>query len=547
MQINQKYKKELFELYFKEDYERVIELLIKIRTIDYEEYFTMIMDEELADELNRTLPLKDILDIIDYKLGSPTSNKVDYLFSWSKISSKIAYEKFYEELYPTLKFGKPITNGIINIFLKYVLPDYLENKNIGEVKRELLKIEGVVFAKVLENRDDNLIEIIRLYNDYDLINEAINVFNNNSHEFKDVNIWADLLRLSEKTEDADFIQQSIISIERYINWIENKKKINHLLPTIKHLMESIIQYYKNLHLTIITNDIEAGDNINYKVLNNKLNVLEKAIYSVDFDYCLGVVSDFFEENIIYDNEIISQWELIRQLVRETGVDYQNIEDLNEILDSLKERYISITLNKSVHQFETILKEKSLSENPFDVEYADSLLLKAINKETFCELKNFEDTIKFLRTGEWVWNSEVKRIENNRNLMDNSIDYTYLVAPHFKSVETFLHEKILSLALGDVITLFINNRKKEIQVKKDSTDFNRLTLGNYYNYIASKEGAKKLLKPEANSSFVKTYLKEWTNSTRNAKLHKHSIDNFYTAQKIRKATLEVLEFLVRDFK
>lgn len=75
----------------------------------------------------------------------------------------------------------------------------------------------------------------------------------------------------------------------------------------------------------------------------------------------------------------------------------------------------------------------------------------------------------------------------------------------------------------------------------------MTLGNYYNYIASKEGAKKLLKPEANSSFVKTYLKEWTNSTRNAKLHKHSIDNFYTAQKIRKATLEVLEFLVRDFK
>lgn len=94
MQNSDKYKEELFEMYLLEKYEEIVDQLIKIRLFNHKEYFSLIMAGDLVDELNRKLPIVDFTAIVEYELELPTSNKIDYLYYWSKILLKLLMKSF---------------------------------------------------------------------------------------------------------------------------------------------------------------------------------------------------------------------------------------------------------------------------------------------------------------------------------------------------------------------------------------------------------------------------------------------------------------------
>ena len=170
---------------------------------------------------------------------------------------------------------------------------------------------------------------------------------------------------------------------------------------------------------------------------------------------------------------------------------------------------SILLNKQYH---------------LDIPEAHFRIIKDnFDKDRYRLLLSDEDFAKSFFTSEWLFQKQMK---------NDNLDKTYIVAGYFKSIEQLLAYCIKTVSSDGYIDIF-NGRN----VSVSSTDFAKATLGNMQHYIGDLNNRKIFDSRLSNRSIVllNRQLAQWIKEERNGFFHKDNISDIGFVDRIRDAT------------
>jgi len=421
----------------------------------------------------------------------------------------------------------------------------LSDNNLFDEKIDITKVNIIIelyegfFSKLkLDKIENNISPISNLLIDYELLN-LVNYINNVKYIFEDIKnrlkgLKEDLLNLSKK----DIYNEKYLSyFEEFLDYLNkllefklnhnNKDKIKSKFEDFNNKLFNIQADFKeklkniDYHIEILKDIIKLKDNINKikEVLDMKLVKLKNIIDNFNFNPNLSIFSNFYDIYINFEDFIIKQDSLVKEISELKEVNKNLNEFKNNLLNQLEEMEKDLNIKKDnlVSLKSDILNytEKlnlifynldELESNYKELEkiQEDYVLIEELNNDF--SAKSGTDLISYLSTKlfDLLYFSTNKIIENLTEGRYNLFiskggdifirDNWYNVDRGVKSLsggERFLTSLSLALAISEISSkskypiksLFIDEgfSTLDIDTLNDVMDY----LENYFNNVSDK--------------------------------------------------------------
>lgn len=180
-------------------------------------------------------------------------------------------------------------------------------------------------------------------------------------------------------------------------------------------------------------------------------------------------------------------------------------------------------NKTVFNKEC---EKVLLNKQYHLDIPEAhfrIVLDNFRNDRYCLLLSNEDFAKSYFTSEWLFQKQMK---------NDYLDKTYIVAGYFKSIEQLL-AYCIRLVSGDSLIDIYSGRR----VAVSSADFAKATLGNMQHFIGDLSNRELFDSRLSNRTIVllNKQLAQWIKQERNGYFHRDNIVDAEFIDKIRDAT------------
>ncbi|PEJ14311.1 hypothetical protein CN675_21870 [Bacillus toyonensis] len=337
--------KKVTQLYKEHKYNEIVEVLKEKRRTDEKEYYDCLSNYSVhVVENGEEIPITTFFQITEDEETLPIEKSNVWLFEWSRISPSIAHQKFYGEIYPSLRDTDEIMSSIYtyrySIFPKIFI-------NSSEKLKVTEKFEKMVSEQVLDmNERTKLFRyIIKCYNSLDEYGHAVSLLSKNIDYFKSAEIWGELYTIAHNTESKNILIQAIAATNSYINKIDNKK------GQLQDIKERINRFLNDAFIAL-KNDI--------KKLEEQENLYSEGLSGFEEE-----TSNFFKQHKLNKKKFVVEYEEV--------LDSDNVDKLIETVFELAYRDIL-----EGNLYERGVKLRSLIDNYTDP-IQDSEQLKTVNR------------------------------------------------------------------------------------------------------------------------------------------------------------------------
>ncbi|WP_341201068.1 hypothetical protein [Planomicrobium okeanokoites] len=554
-ELNKESLKEFSVSWNNKDYKTAINLLVK----DFKDmnediselgsfeniYYRIRIKEELCEITgSNDFPVADVLDIVAQEvLEVPIEERLSSFMSAVNINPDFAHEMFEKEIYPLLKSRRNELDHFLIKYIQEVLSTIVRDKNYRNL---LLRAEDLVNMHIHDRKTIGSlqIQILHLHIEEGNFSEVIRMLKLYSNLSESKVAKARILRsLPYEQLKLEELEYGRVGIKEFIeNQEENIVEI--LAPLIIRMKDYLGRKVLNyaLHSHSEHQSPESG-------MKEFIKNYEKEYIHYN-DSRLLVNTIYKALDIINDSELREEGYDLIKAVANWESSYQN-EDLGvykKLLLDLEEMHIEKILELAKNEASLIFKtfqEKGFSQ---EVPWNESTLLveNFVGNTTFQELKKYEEVMRFLKSGEWVFANYDKMLDESF-LEDQGQDLTFILACHFKAVETFLYLKLWDVGKGQKFYLSKSREKFLVLGKKQhKAKYKRSTLGTYSYFFKEEESEKILKNPsESDRDRIFKYIQNWSFHVRNSNFHKDKIVSSKTVREFRFRTRDLLIDLVQD--
>ena len=359
--------------------------------------------------------------------------------------------------------------------------------------------------------------------------------------------WIPSKRINKTIADIlERIEQE--DLQAYLKLIPgNTLEIISINKAIEIYPSCAIAYYLKV-LALLQGKISSLKDVTYENRQEIFDCCEKKMKDLRMllrspsEGLLGINDEFMgnEDNLNFD-KIYEDLKNAHELDETTYDLNETTYALNETDQQLKKYKSELEEQKTINaQLEKLQKELPLETR---WENIDSRIEESFGPIICGVFSKRTEIMNVLRTGEFFWLNFLGMMKLEIIDKQSVIDLTPFAVSYFKMVEMYLFEKVFEQCQKKTFDDFYEGIK--ILEMNRSAIKSKSTISTLRRNISNHRGF--ILKNPNKKDYLVGIIKDWADSTRNAKLHTRTIDSINELEKIKKATKEVLLVIIEEFK